>query len=106
MRGAVNVPALTMGGNPQLPFRVVGCGEGGRQCVPTRKQRRRWLAEVKRKEEGTPPYVERGKDGRREQPPDIEHVEWRDKEPTQTDSRVEERGRERPPAVEERTGEE
>ena len=51
-----------------------GAGSGRtREC--NRKQR--WLAEVKRKEEGRPPYayVERDKEERREPPPDIEHVE-------------------------------
>ena len=49
-----------------------GAGSGRtREC--NRKQR--WLAEVKRKEEGRPPYVERDKEGRGEPPPGIEHVE-------------------------------
>ena len=52
------------------------------------------------------PYVKRNKEGRKEQPPGIEHVKLGDKEPRQTDSRVEERRRELPPVVEERTGEE
>lgn len=64
------------GDNPQLPFRVVAVGRGagsGRTRECNRKQR--WLAEVKRKEEGRPPYVERDKEERKEPPPEIERVE-------------------------------
>jgi hypothetical protein len=50
---------------------------GGQAAVEleSANRKQRWLAEVKRKEEGRPPYVERDKEGRREPPPDIEHVE-------------------------------